>query len=121
MAGVKHDAGFALVEAVVALAIVAAILGAALQVMSRTQAMSADLETRREAMLQARSIVARLGATLPLVAGSSEGRAGAWQWRLDITPVADRELSAPLQHAVVTITDDRQRTLARLETLRLAR
>ena len=112
--------GFALVEAVVALGIVAAILGITFQTMGMARGAIAGAQARRVAMLEARSLSAQLGATLPLVPGTAEGQAGALRWRVDINSVGDREIQTPLQHAVVTVTDGNARVLARLETLRLA-
>lgn len=118
---IRDPEGFALVEAVVALAIVAAILGVTFQTMTFALRTISGTEQRRAAMLEARSLTAQLGATLPLVPGTSEGRNGAMRWRIDIDEVNGREIQAPLRRAVVTVSDERSHVLARLETLRLAR
>lgn len=117
----RQPEGYALVEAVVALAIVAAILGVTFQTMAMSRGAIAGAQARRVAMLEARSLTAQLGATLPLVPGTAEGQTGALSWRVDIYSVGSREIQAPLHHAVVTVTDGNARVLARLETLRLAR
>jgi type II secretory pathway component PulJ len=117
----RHPEGFALVEAVVALAIVAFILGATFETLAMARSAIAGAEARREAMLEARSIVAQLGATLPLVPGTSQGQDGVLHWRVDIDTVQGREIGTPLSHAVVTVSDGQAHVLARLETLRLAR
>lgn len=122
MAAMKRGSeGFALVEAVVSLAIVAVILGVAFQTMTFALRTIRGAEQRRAAMLTARSLVAQLGASVPLVPGSSEGQQGLLRWRIDIASVSDREIQIPLRHAVVTVGDDHAKVLARLETLRLAR
>ena len=122
MASVNRDTeGFALIEAVVALAIVAFVIGAMFETLAMARSAIAGAEARREAMLEARSIVAQLGATVPLVPGTSEGQDGSHHWRVDIETVQSREIETPLSHAVVTVTDDRAHVLARLETLRIAR
>ena len=117
----REPEGYALVEAVVALAILALILGITFQTMAMARGTIAGAEARRLAMLQAQSLTAQLGATLPLVPGRSEGQSGTLRWRVDIDTLESREIEAPLRRAVVTVTDDRSRVLARLETLRLAR
>ena len=121
MASMKTSSeGFALIEAVVALGLVAAILGITFQVIGMARGAMAAAEERRVAMLEAQSVVAQIGATIPLVAGTSAGQSEGLRWRVETSPVASREIQAPLVHAVVTVTDDRARVLARLETLRLA-
>jgi len=121
VASVKRDTdGFALIEAVMALAIVAFVIGAMFETLAMARSAIAGAEARREAMLEARSIVAQLGATVPLVPGTSEGQDGSHHWRVDIDMVQRREIETPLSHAVVTVTDGRAHVLARLETLRIA-
>jgi type II secretory pathway pseudopilin PulG len=117
----RQPEGFALVEAVVALAIVAFIIGAMFETLAMARSAVAGAEARREAMLEARSIVAQLGATLPLVPGTSQGQDGSLHWRVDIDTVQGREIETPLSHAVVTVGDQRGHVLARLETLRIVR
>ena len=117
----RNQDGFALVEAVVSLAIVAVILGVTFQTMTFALRSIDSAEQRRAAMLTARSLVAELGASVALVPGTSEGQRGALRWRIDIDNVADRAIQLPLRHAVVTVGDDHARPLARLETLRFAR
>lgn len=113
--------GYALVEAIVALAIVAAILGATFQTIAMARGAIAGAQERRIAMQQAQSLTAQLGATLPLVPGSSEGQNGALHWRVELSSVEGREIEAPLMRAVVTVADDHAHVLARLETMRLGR
>jgi type II secretory pathway pseudopilin PulG len=117
----REPEGYALVEAVVALGIVAFVLGALFQTLSMARGTIAAAEARRDAMLQARSLTAQLGSSLPLVTGSSDGRSEGLRWRVEIDPVESREIQAQLQRAVVTVSDERGRPLARLETMRLAR
>ena len=117
----RDSDGFALVEAVVALAIVAFIVGATFQTLAMARTAVAGAEARRSAVVEARSLTAQLGATMPLVPGTSEGQSGALRWRIDIDTVASREVEVPMRRATVTVTDDRSRVLARLQTLRLDR
>lgn len=117
----RSSEGFALVEAVVALGIVAAILGITFEAVAAGRRAMASAEERRTAMLQAQSLQSQLGATIPLVAGTSSGQSGDFDWRVEISPKSSREIGTPMLHSVVIITDRRNRILARLETLRLAR
>jgi type II secretory pathway pseudopilin PulG len=117
----RSDSGFALVEAVVALGIMAVILGATFQTIAMARGAIAAADERRVAMLEAQSLVAQLGATISLVPGSSSGQSDTLHWRVDNEAVGNREIEAPLIHSVVLVTDEHERVLARLETLRLAR
>jgi type II secretory pathway component PulJ len=117
----RSDQGFALVEAVVALGIVAAIFGATFQTLAMARRAMAAAEERRVAMLEAQSVVAQLGATIPLIPGTSSGQSDNLHWRIDVDAVGSREIEAPLMHSIVTVTDEHGAVLARLETLRLAR
>ena len=117
----RPDGGFALVEAVVALGIVAAILGVTFQTIAGARRTITAAEQRRLAMLEAESLTASLGATIPLVAGSSSGERDGLRWRVDLEPAASREIQKPLMHSIVTVRDERDQELVRLETLRLAK
>lgn len=117
----RHPQGFALVEAVVALAIAAFVIGAMFEALATARSAVAGAAARREATLEARSIIAQLGATLPLVPGTSQGQDGDLRWRVDIDNLQTREIETPMSHAVVTVSDPSGRPLARLETLRIAR
>jgi type II secretory pathway pseudopilin PulG len=124
----RRNAGFALVEALIAAAILAAMLGAYLASAAnaaRTEAMIAD---RREATMIARSALeaaSTVGADRQLVA---DGRDGRFTWRVSITPyagVAAGRAAATggpaLQRAVVAVyADGNERPLVTLATLRLA-
>ena len=116
----KHDEGFALIEAVVSLGIVAIVLGGTFQALGMARGALAAAESHRGATLEARSLVAQLGSTISLVAGTSEGQSDNFRWRVDIDTVASRDIGVPLRHAVVIVSDEQSRPIVRLETLRLA-
>lgn len=116
----RRSEGYALVEAVVSLAIVAFILGATFQALGMARGALASAAAHRAATLEARSLVAQLGSTIPLVPGTAEGQSHSFRWRVEIETVESREIGSPLRRAVVTVTDPRARVLARLETVRLA-
>lgn len=113
--------GFALVEAVVSLAIVAAILGATFQALGAVRSAVTSAQAHRLAALEARSLIAQLGSTIPLVPGTSEGGSELHRWQVDIATAESRAIRVPLRRVVVTVFDRNARPLMRLETLRLAR
>lgn len=118
-----NNDGFALVEAVIALAIVAAMLGITFQTIARAQRTAADTEARRFAMLEARSILAQVGATIPLVPGNAQGVSGPWVWHVEIAADAGEhpQHDVPIDRVAISVEDGASRKLAHLETLRLAR
>lgn len=117
----QDDDGFALLEAVVALGVLSLILGVAFQSLASARSMTAEAEGRRSAAYEARSLVDQLGATIPLVAGRSDGRWAGGPWRIEIANEGDAGLDDPMLHATVLVFDDRLRPLARLDTLRMPR
>jgi len=66
--------GFTLIEVVVAFAILALSLGALYQSFSVTLRQSQRIEKRELALLEAQSLLARVGKDLPLRAGTTAGR-----------------------------------------------
>ncbi|OYW45794.1 MAG: hypothetical protein B7Z08_00100 [Sphingomonadales bacterium 32-68-7] len=115
--------GFALVETLVALAILSVMLGVTFETVSRSLRAANEAQARRLAMLEARSVLAQVGATIPLVAGVAQGDSGRWSWRVEIAPEAGQASTqaVALNRVSVVILDADSRTLARLDTLRLAR
>jgi general secretion pathway protein I len=84
------EAGFSLLESVVAAAILALALGAFFAAGSNALRTASATAKRTEAMLEARSLLDRLGTELPLAAGRFEGAsAGGRAYRLEIVPVRD--------------------------------
>lgn len=95
----RRDSGFTLIEVLVSFTILALSLGAVSASLSSslTQARAADDSTAL--VLEARSLLAGLGADIPLVPGQTEGRlsdGGTWVMTIAQLPVADarRPLSA---------------------------
>lgn len=115
-----RESGFALVEAVVSLGIVAVVLGATFQALGMARGALASAEAHREAALEARSLIAQLGSTIPLVPGTSEGQSDDFRWKVDIDTVESRDIGVPLRRAVVVVSDRQSKPIVRLETLRLA-
>jgi len=83
---VRRDGGDVFVEALVASAIVAMILAATFGVITDGAARDRMIESRRLALLVAKSELAAVGAEIPLIPGESAGFAGDQVWRVDISP-----------------------------------
>jgi general secretion pathway protein I len=92
MTRLRRDAGFTLIETVVALA----ILGLGLAVLFRVfgDALDRDFQsaTKAQAASLAQSLEARLGLDLPIASGSSSGTFdNGYRWQLDISPYGDAQ------------------------------
>jgi hypothetical protein len=83
---VRRDDGSVLVEALVSTAVAALVLMAAYQVVEGSAERHALVETRRYALMVARSELAQAGTAIPLTRGGGEGREDGLFWRLDAQP-----------------------------------
>ncbi|MGI9375009.1 MAG: type II secretion system protein [Tsuneonella suprasediminis] len=118
------EAGFSLIETLVALTVIAA-MSALLFAAISAQAQAADrVEQKREAILLARSLLAQ--ATVPRGPGELAD-AGRWRnfaWRFTYRAVGGgaRDTSVPLQRVRVDVLERTTgHRLVRVETLRLDR
>ena len=121
----KRSSGFTLIEVLIAFAILALVLGVVFRTLSTglSHERTAGLVTAR--VLEARSILERLGADLALEEGTIEGRLATGEpWTLTVSllePAAGDEIDpGPLSAylAELSIDGDDGRTL-RLQTLKL--
>jgi hypothetical protein len=87
----RADAGSALVESIVAAAIVALALGTTLRVIADSAARDRAADARRTALLVAQSELANVGADIPLAPGDGSGRWGDLAWRVRISPYGEDE------------------------------
>lgn len=113
------DRGSLLIEAVVAVAVLALVLAAGYAAVGSSALRAEAAETGRTAMLIARSQMDAVGAETPLAAGETEGAEQGFRWTVRI----DDEPSAPsatgeLVRVTVTVGDGRAER-ARLTTLKL--
>lgn len=114
-----RDQGFALIEALVALAILGMMLAILFEVAAGSAARVGRVAESRAGLLVARSQLAAVGATIPLAPGITRGVDGALEWSAAIEPAGG--LTAIGQPLRVEITvEDGGRRLATLATLRLA-
>ncbi|MFO1187427.1 MAG: prepilin-type N-terminal cleavage/methylation domain-containing protein [Alphaproteobacteria bacterium] len=117
------EAGFTLLESVVAAAILALALGAFFAASSNALHTASAIAKRTEAMLEARSLLDRLGTELPLASGRFEGETPAGRaYRLDIAPIRDPQakLGAFEVHLVLRARAKDPAALASLSTIRVA-
>src|SRR5689334_18774791 len=89
---VRADAGFTLIEVLVAFAIMAVALGALFAVFGSGLRRGGQVEAERNALAVAQSILADIGGEIPLADGKAEGEAlGGMHWRIDIRPYGGGE------------------------------
>ena len=121
----KRNSGFTLIEVLIAFAILALVLGVVFRTLSTglSHERTAGLVTAR--VLEARSILDRLGADLALEEGTIEGRLATGEpWALTVSllePAASDEIQAAALNAYLaelTVVGDDGRVL-RLQTLKL--
>lgn len=82
------EAGFALLETLVAAAIIAATMGMTYEAVASGARTAREMQDRRQASLVAQSLLAQVGATIALSPGASSGRDGALTWLVEVAPVA---------------------------------
>jgi general secretion pathway protein I len=94
-------AGFTLIEALVALAIVAAVLGSIGAVIATTVKGTRGIEQRLALSGTAETLLAALPARALLKSGRQSGETGGHRWRIDVSPMNVAVASdAPVQRFV---------------------
>ncbi|HEY7550098.1 MAG TPA: hypothetical protein VH913_11350 [Hyphomicrobiaceae bacterium] len=123
----RSEGGFAILEMLVALAIVALALGVLLAVLTDGIRRQGRAERLASAVLDAQSLLARVGADAPLRAGVTGGTlANGLRWQLRVEPYGDgadrKAWPAAAYRVLVEVMaedDDPNVPLVRLATLRL--
>ena len=118
------ERGFTLLEVLIAFAILAVSLGAILQAFGSGLTQISRAEHQAAAALQARSLLAEVGTTVPLRPGETSGRFDDAEWSISIEGFAEGEGPEVLDfgvrlYQVRVVVGDGRRALATLETLRL--
>jgi hypothetical protein len=116
----SSDSGSVLIEAIVAVAIVAMMLAVTYRSVGDSVLRARAAEASRTAMMGAQSRLASVGAEIPLTPGETTGVDGAYSWRVEIAPV-DEDASAMgrLLSVTASVRDREPTDRAVLRTLRL--
>lgn len=116
-----RDAGSVLVEAMVAVAVVALVMGAGYVAIGSSALRAEAADRSRMAMLIARSQMAAVGAEVPLAPGDADGVEGGFRWRTSIAEEpAEPSATGRLLRVTVTVVDgDAAPQRARLTSLRV--
>jgi general secretion pathway protein I len=115
----RGSAGFTIIEALVALAVVAASL-AAIGALVATSARGARKLEAHVAMVEtARAVVAGLPKRDELALGSLSGELAGHRWRVDVLPFAGDPAAAWQPQAVVVTVRSPAGGMLRLDTVRL--
>ncbi|KSB90010.1 hypothetical protein AS593_11330 [Caulobacter vibrioides] len=113
-----------MIDALVALAILTLVMAGVAQVTRDSRARHRDIETRRAALMVARSQLASLGFATPLTSGPVAGEQDGFIWRLDVDPCADAQgdsAAGTLYCVMVTVRpQDAARPVVVLASRRLA-
>ena len=115
----QNESGFALMDAMVALAILGVVLGLFFEVIQTTMAARRHAAASRGAVLVAQSqlALAQAGGSMP-----GAGQSGALRWRTTVEPYPGQANGRGLEQVSVTVTDSVSgRAQVALSTLRLAR
>jgi type II secretory pathway component PulJ len=113
------DAGFALLDALIAFAIFAVMTGMFVQVVHSSAITRRHAAETRAALLVAQS---RLAAVAETDAPESSGREGRFHWRAQVSRYPGVENSRGLEQVTVSVTGSATgRTVTTLKSLRIAR
>ncbi|GGF51447.1 type II secretion system protein I [Aliidongia dinghuensis] len=119
----RNEAGFTLVEVLVAFAILAVTLGFLMHVISNVLDRTGEADARAGALQVAQSLIDRIGADLPLEDGGRDGDSGRhYRWHVEIAPYGDADdrsaWPAAAHHVTVTVAWGDHGSLS-LSTLKL--
>jgi type II secretion system protein I len=119
----KNQSGFALVETLVATAIIAAMLGVTFQTVQNGARQTRMIEDRRRAMLVAESQLQAVGAGQSSSFGETRGLTSGIRWHLTLRPFrSDQPSGAPIQLVSVSAgLEGEKRDLITLKTIRVSR
>lgn len=113
----QRETGSVLVEALVAVAIVATMSGLWFETLSSGALRQRTSADRRTALLVARSQLATVGVFNALAPGESQGSDAGFSWQIAIEPDADTGPGVDL--VTIVVARPGGAPLARLQTLRL--
>jgi type II secretory pathway pseudopilin PulG len=119
----RDEKGFALVETLVATAIIAAMLGVTFQSIESGAQQTRMIEDRRQAMLIAQSQLTAVGSAQSTSLGETSGLTSGIRWRLLVEPYrANQQSGAKLEQvSVIAGLANEKRDLVILKTIRVSR
>lgn len=85
----QHEAGFTLIEVMVAFVLLALVLSTGFEIFSTGLRRAGDLEDHSRAIVLAQSKLASAGMEEALREGATQGDDGHLHWTLDVRPVPD--------------------------------
>jgi len=116
----RHDAGFTVVEVLVAFAIVTIVLAALYQTVAGAYRGYARVQVREQTLALARAHLEAVGIETPLQLGESTGTdATGVPWHLTVEPVETASYKGRAFRVMLQALDRGGRSLLRLETFRL--
>ena len=117
----RDEAGFTLVEVIVAFAVVVLVLASIYQAVVGAYRGEARAQVRERALAQARAHLEVIGVEHPVEPGESTGSyATGVAWRLTVTPVEVLAYKGQAFRIVLEPLDESGNPLLRLETFKLA-
>jgi len=122
----RSDAGFTLIEVVIALAVVAMSLTAIASLVATTVRGTRAIDQHLALLATARSIQTAIPPRDQLAPGSSTGAVADHRWRLDVVPYAARNVdprlpNAWIPQAVVVRVQSPSGSMIEIDTIRLRR
>jgi prepilin-type N-terminal cleavage/methylation domain-containing protein len=118
----NEEAGFSLIEALIALAIIAAMAGALVETLVTDAHARLAVQQRRAALLVAQSALDRARGGEPVDSGRFQAGGPPLAWHIDRAPYEDNAVpfaATRLERLTVTVTDLDGHRLARLATVRI--
>jgi general secretion pathway protein I len=116
----RRDAGFTLVEVVVAFAIVTIVLAALYQAVAGAYRAYAQVQVREQTLALARAHLETLGIEAPLQSGESTGTyTTGVAWHLTVEPLETASYRGRAFRVLLRVLDHGGQPLLRLETFKL--
>lgn len=117
----RSEAGFMLIEALVAFAIVALVLASIYHAIAEAYRGEARAQVREQALAQARAHLETIGVEQQLAPGETSGTyASGVAWRLAVAPVNTLAYKGRAFRIVLEPLDENGQPMLRLETFKLA-
>lgn len=122
----RLDGGFTMIEALIALAVIAVFLAALGDLIASNIRATLTVDDRLSLVETARAVLAALPDREQLTLGESRGQIGGIQWRVDVLPFAadfvDPAGTTPwVPQSVVVRVESSKGQILRLDTVRLRR